>query len=131
MRVVFVYMTAGSTEEARTIGSALVSSGLAACVNMIDTMKSIYRWEGKIQEDDEVVLIAKNHRRAADEADGKGPFAAQLRLSVRGGAAGRGWRSRIPGLDCGAGGAAARIRMKEPVDSFADPLAEEDRRTGR
>jgi periplasmic divalent cation tolerance protein len=52
-------MTAGSTEEARTIGSALVSSGLAACVNMIDTMKSIYRWEGKIQEDDEVVLIAK------------------------------------------------------------------------
>ncbi len=59
MKVVFVYMTAGSAEEARAIGSALVASGLAACVNIVESMKSIYRWEGKIQEDDEVVMIAK------------------------------------------------------------------------
>jgi periplasmic divalent cation tolerance protein len=52
-------MTAGSEEEARKIASELVSSRLAACVNMIAGMKSIYRWEGRIQEDREMVLIAK------------------------------------------------------------------------
>ena len=46
-------------DEAKTIGKELVSSRLAACVNIIDHMKSIYRWEGKMQEDSEVILIAK------------------------------------------------------------------------
>lgn len=55
----FVYMTAGSMEEAATIGRALVESRLAACVNVLDNMKSIYNWEGEVQEDTEVVLIAK------------------------------------------------------------------------
>ena len=59
MNAVFVYMTAGSEEEARAIGSVLVADGLAACVNMIEGMKSIYTWKGKIEEDEEVVLIAK------------------------------------------------------------------------
>ena len=54
-----VYMTAGSMEEARTIGRELVASRLAACVNVLDGMTSFYRWEGDIQEDKEVVLIAK------------------------------------------------------------------------
>jgi periplasmic divalent cation tolerance protein len=54
-----VYMTAGSKDEALTIGKALVSKKLAACVNVIDQMNSIYEWEGKTQHDTEVVLIAK------------------------------------------------------------------------
>ena len=59
MKINFVYMTAGTVEEAESIGKELVSSGLAACVNIIENMKSIYFWEGELQEDAEVVLIAK------------------------------------------------------------------------
>lgn len=52
-------MTAGSRDEAESIGRELVVSKLAACVNIIDNMNSIYFWEGKIQNDSETVLIAK------------------------------------------------------------------------
>ena len=55
----WVYMTAGDMEEARTIGRFLVESRLAACVNIVDNMKSLYWWEGEVQEDGEVILIAK------------------------------------------------------------------------
>jgi periplasmic divalent cation tolerance protein len=58
----FVYMTAGSLEEARRIGELLVADRLAACVNIIDGMHSIYRWEGKLQKDRETVMIAKTTR---------------------------------------------------------------------
>jgi periplasmic divalent cation tolerance protein len=59
MPIRFVYMTAGSLEEARRIGRELVSARLAACVNILPQMQSIYVWEGKFQEDAEVVMIAK------------------------------------------------------------------------
>jgi periplasmic divalent cation tolerance protein len=52
-------MTAGSKTEAQKIGKALVETRLAACVNILENMQSIYRWEEKVQEDSEVVLIAK------------------------------------------------------------------------
>ena len=55
----FVYITTGDKAEARKIGMALVESRLAACVNIIDQMSSLYRWEGQIQEDGEVILIDK------------------------------------------------------------------------
>jgi periplasmic divalent cation tolerance protein len=57
--IYLVYMTAGDKDEARSIGRALVESGLAACVNILENMTSIYRWEGRLQEDHEVVLLAK------------------------------------------------------------------------
>jgi len=56
---VFVYMTAGSEDEAARIGRALVEEKLAACVNILPGMKSIFRFEGKIDEASEAVLIAK------------------------------------------------------------------------
>ena len=59
MAVVLIYITAGSMEEARTIGNKLVSDRLAACVNIIDNVSSMYWWEGEIQDDKEVILIAK------------------------------------------------------------------------
>jgi periplasmic divalent cation tolerance protein len=59
MKVNFVYMTAGSMEEARKIGNALVISRLAACVNILDNMNSIYMWQEKVQDDREIVMIAK------------------------------------------------------------------------
>ncbi len=59
MAVNFVYMTAGSKAEAQKIGNALVEDRLAACVNILDNMQSIYRWKERIQQDAEVVIIAK------------------------------------------------------------------------
>jgi periplasmic divalent cation tolerance protein len=59
MKINFIYMTAGSTDEARKIAKALVTSKLAACVNILDNMNSFYLWEGAIQDDREVVMIAK------------------------------------------------------------------------
>ena len=54
-----VYMTAGSRDEAKKIGRALVEERLAACANVIDGMESVYWWQGKLTEDREAVLIAK------------------------------------------------------------------------
>ena len=59
MDINFVYMTAGSKEEARKIGKELVMARLAACVNILDHMNSFYWWDGEIQDDTEVVMIAK------------------------------------------------------------------------
>lgn len=59
MKVNFIYMTAGSREEARKIGKELVIARLAACVNILDNMNSLYMWQGKVQDDSEIVMIAK------------------------------------------------------------------------
>lgn len=54
-----LYMTAGGLDEAKRIGRVLVEERLAACVNIVPAMQSLYWWEGKVQEETEVVLIAK------------------------------------------------------------------------
>lgn len=59
MQALWVYMTAGSVDEARKVGRALVEERLAACINIIDGMRSLYWWEGAVQEDAETVLVAK------------------------------------------------------------------------
>ncbi|ANC91588.1 divalent-cation tolerance protein CutA [Azospirillum humicireducens] len=57
--LVFAYITAGSRDEALRIGRSLVEERLAACVNILDGMTSVYRWNGSIEQADEAVLIAK------------------------------------------------------------------------
>ncbi len=57
--MIFVYLTAGSVEEARRIGRTLVEERLAACVNLIDGMVSIYHWQNTVEEARETVIIAK------------------------------------------------------------------------
>ncbi len=59
MTAQLVYVTTGSMEEARRIGRALVEERLAAAVNIITGVSSIYRWDGAIHEADEVVVVAK------------------------------------------------------------------------
>lgn len=54
-----LYITAGSRDEAKKIGRALVEARLAACANVIDGMESVYWWQGKLTEDREAVLIVK------------------------------------------------------------------------
>lgn len=54
-----VYVTSPDEEVAKTIGRGLVDKKLAACVNIIPKITSIYEWEGKINEDDEVMMMIK------------------------------------------------------------------------
>ena len=51
--------TAGSEEEARKIGRHLVENQLAACVNIIPQVESIYRWQGKVHSSREWLLLVK------------------------------------------------------------------------
>lgn len=62
MDLVLVYITAGSAQEAERIGRALVDEGLAACVNVLGGMRSIYRWKGGVETADEVAFLAKTRR---------------------------------------------------------------------
>ena len=61
---ILVLTTAGSKEEARKIGRALVERLLAACVNIVPQVGSIYRWEGEVEEAEEWLLIIKTTRSA-------------------------------------------------------------------
>ena len=54
-----VFVTAGSEEEAARIGRTLVEERLAACANIIPSIRSIYRWKGKICDEREVLIIFK------------------------------------------------------------------------
>ncbi|OGS40096.1 MAG: divalent cation transporter [Euryarchaeota archaeon RBG_13_31_8] len=57
--VAIVYSTIDDFKEAKNIANALVEEKLVACVNIIPNIHSIYRWKGKIENDDECVIIAK------------------------------------------------------------------------
>src|SRR5713226_8502475 len=61
-----VLTTAGSEEEARKIARALVERRLAACVNIVPQIESIYRWEGKVEEAQEWLLVIKTTGAAFD-----------------------------------------------------------------
>jgi len=54
-----VFTTAGSEEEAQKIARQLVERGLAACVNIIPSVESIYRWQGNVESAREWLLIIK------------------------------------------------------------------------
>lgn len=54
-----VLSTAGSKEEAHKIAKALVESRLAACVNIVPQVESVYRWQGSVEESEEFLLLIK------------------------------------------------------------------------
>ncbi|HXE72909.1 MAG TPA: divalent-cation tolerance protein CutA [Candidatus Nitrosotenuis sp.] len=53
------YITCPDMEEARSLGRTLVEERLAACVNLVPGVTSFYWWEGRVQEDSEVLLRVK------------------------------------------------------------------------
>src|ERR1051325_7691796 len=59
-----VLTTAGSEEEARKIAHALVEKRLAACVNIVPQIESVYRWQGKVESATEWLLIIKTQASA-------------------------------------------------------------------
>jgi len=56
---VIVFVTTANSDEAARIADALVSERLAACVNIVAAVESIYRWEGKVTRDSEALMIIK------------------------------------------------------------------------
>jgi periplasmic divalent cation tolerance protein len=62
-----IFVTAPNEDEARRIADAVVNEELAACVNIIGGVESIYRWQGRVERDRELLLIIKS--RAGRYAD--------------------------------------------------------------
>lgn len=57
-----VFCTCASHAEASRLAHSLVSEGVAACVNIVPAIESVYRWEGKIERSQEVLLLIKTTR---------------------------------------------------------------------
>lgn len=57
---VLVYTTYPSLVEAETAGKGLVEAGLAACVNIIPEMISVFRWKGQVERGSEVIMMIKS-----------------------------------------------------------------------
>lgn len=62
MEYIITLITAPNEEEASHISHTLVEEKLAACINIIPAVRSIYRWEGRIADEKEVLLIVKTKR---------------------------------------------------------------------
>lgn len=54
--------TAAAAEDARKIAAALVEEKLAACVQIVEPITSIYRWQGAVEEEKEILLLIKSSR---------------------------------------------------------------------
>ena len=59
---IVILTTTSGAEQARKIAAGLVESRLAACVNIVPLIQSIYHWKGKIVQDEEAMLFVKTRR---------------------------------------------------------------------
>jgi periplasmic divalent cation tolerance protein len=59
MTLTMIYITTPSPQEALRIGRAVVADRLAACANVLPGVTSVFRWQGKVQEEGETALILK------------------------------------------------------------------------
>jgi periplasmic divalent cation tolerance protein len=68
---VVVLSTCGSAEEAGRVARALVEKRLAACVNVLPGVRSVYRWKDAIEDEEEVLLLIKTSRALVEELRGE------------------------------------------------------------
>lgn len=68
MKTALLYITLGGPEEAAAMARALLDDRLIACANIIAGARSLYRWEGKIADEEEVVMIAKTREDLVEKA---------------------------------------------------------------
>ncbi len=68
---IVVFVTCGSEEEAVKIANILVEEKLAACANIVSSIRSIYRWEGKIWDEKEWLLIIKTQESRFEDLSDK------------------------------------------------------------
>ena len=66
---IVVFMTASNGEEAARLAEMLVGAHLAACVQILPEMESVYRWQGKVERAPEVLLLAKTIRSKFEELE--------------------------------------------------------------
>jgi periplasmic divalent cation tolerance protein len=66
---IVVFVTTASEEEAEKIARNLVEEKLAACVNIINPVRSLYRWEGKVVDDKEWLLLLKTRKSLLPQVD--------------------------------------------------------------
>ena len=66
---IVVFMTAANGEEAARLADMLVGAHLAACVQILPEIESVYRWQGKIERQSEVLLLAKTTQSRFDELE--------------------------------------------------------------
>ena len=66
---IVVFMTAANGEEATRLAEMLVGAHLAACVQILPEIESVYRWQGKIERSSEVLLLVKTTRGKFDELE--------------------------------------------------------------
>jgi len=66
-----VFITAPNEEEAARISHAIVGERLAACVNIIRSVRSIYRWQGRIEDEQEVLMFVKTKRTLFERLQGR------------------------------------------------------------
>ena len=66
MSLVSVYAVFADAQEADRIGRAMVEQRLAACINILGPIRSIYRWQGAVESADEVAAIFKTAKPQAD-----------------------------------------------------------------
>lgn len=62
MEYIIIYCTVPNKKEGKEIATALVSKKLAACVNMIDKMESVFSWDGEMCEEKELLLMIKTKK---------------------------------------------------------------------
>lgn len=68
---IVVLMTAPTREEAGRIADMLVGASLAACVQILPGIESVYRWKGEVQREQELLLLAKTTQNRFDELERK------------------------------------------------------------
>jgi periplasmic divalent cation tolerance protein len=68
---IVVMMTAASPDEANRIAEMLVSARLAACVQILPEIESVYRWQGEVKREKEILLVAKSLRPRFAELESK------------------------------------------------------------
>ena len=66
---IVVFMTATNGEEATRLAEMLVGAHLAACVQILPEMESVYRWQGKIERAAEILLLAKTTKSKFEELE--------------------------------------------------------------
>ena len=66
-----VLTTVASAEEGEVIARALVEERLAACVNVVRGVRSFFFWEGRLQQDDEALLLVKTRREQYGELEAR------------------------------------------------------------
>ena len=66
---IVVFMTAASGEEATRLADMLVGAHLAACVQILPELESVYRWQGQIERQSEVLLLAKTTKAKFEELE--------------------------------------------------------------